>query len=172
MVAFPSSVGFPAGSVTDRIHGSKGRLEFRDEVGFEGTNFQTVPYFLFSNLVWQLSVPSSVSGYCSYASSKWSPYIEWFKTFDFIIEMRGQPNWQKIVWICWSTLFVEGPTLTVDHALTLDHATVDLSIRLHSLGGEVVQFQLCAARWHLVSIAGVRDLPSVLVKYGSLSSPI
>ena len=50
MVAFPSSVGFPAGSVTDRIHGSKGRLEFRDEVGFEGTNFQTVPYFLFSNL--------------------------------------------------------------------------------------------------------------------------
>lgn len=33
MVAFPSSVGFPAGSVTDRIHGSKGRLEFRDEVG-------------------------------------------------------------------------------------------------------------------------------------------
>ena len=70
MVAFPSSVGFPAGSVTDRIRGSKGRLEFRDEVGFEGTNFQTVPYFLFSNLVWQLSVPSSVSGYCSYASSK------------------------------------------------------------------------------------------------------
>ena len=84
----------------------------------------------------------------------------------------GQPNWQKIVWTCWSTLFVEGPTLTVDHALTLDHATVDLSIRLHSLGGEVVQFQLCAARWHLVSIAGVRDLPSVLVKYGSLRSPI
>lgn len=40
-------------------------------------------------------------------------------------------------------LFVEGPTLTVDHALTLDHATVDLSI---PLGGEVVQFQFCAAR--------------------------
>ena len=69
------------------------------------------------------------------------------------IEMIQSWNWQKIVWTCWSTLFVEGPTLTVDHALTLDHATVDLSIRLHSLGGEVVQFQLCAARWHLVSIA-------------------
>ena len=113
-------------------------------------------------------------------SLKWSPYIEWFKTKTLGFDNRndtilGQPNWQKIVWTCWSTLFVEGPTLTVDHALTLDHATVDLSIRLHSLGGEVVQFQLCAARWHLVSIThlliGVRDLPSVLVKYGS-SFPI
>jgi hypothetical protein len=53
-----------------RPYGVKGRLEFRDEVGFEGTNFQTVPYFLFSNLVWQLEVSSSVSGHCSYASLK------------------------------------------------------------------------------------------------------
>ena len=61
----------------DRVQGNrrrpigvKGRLEFRDEVGFEGTNFQTVPFFLFSNLVWLLSVSSSVSGHCSYASLK------------------------------------------------------------------------------------------------------
>lgn len=63
-----------------------------------------------------------------------------------------QPNWQKRVWTCWSTLFVEVPPLTVDHAITLD-----LSIRLHSptsmKGGEVVKFQWCAARWHLVPIA-------------------
>lgn len=47
---------------------------------------------------------------------------------------------------------VEVPPLTVDHAITLD-----LSIRLHSptsiKGGEVVKFQWCAARWHLVPIA-------------------
>jgi hypothetical protein len=43
------------------------------------------PFFLFSNLVWQLSVPSSVSGHCSYASFKRSPYIEEFNTFSIFI---------------------------------------------------------------------------------------
>ena len=81
----------------------------------------------------------------------------------------GQPNWQKRVWTCWSTLFVEGPTLTVDHA------TVDLSIRLHSLGGWGCPISIMCRSLTSSShcrLIGVRDLPSVLVKYGSLRSPI